>query len=94
MPTTPYTIRMDTDLREALEQEARYEDRPAAQLANRAIKSMIQAKVAKRQAIETALAQADKGAFISQNALNEWMDSWDTDNELPIPEPDIKPAQR
>lgn len=93
MPTAPYTFRMDDNLRKALEQEAQYEDRPASQLANRAIKAMIQAKTAKRQAIEAALVEADKGEFISQEAMNKWMDSWDTDNELPIPEPDIFPTQ-
>lgn len=89
VPTTPYTFRMDKNLRKALEQEAEYEDRPAAQLANRAIKAMIQAKAAKREALETALVEADKGEFVSQEGLNKWMDSWDTENEGPIPEPDI-----
>jgi len=93
MSTSPYTFRMDTDLRKALEQEAQFEDRPAAQLANRAIRAMVEAKAAKRLAIEQALAEADTGIFISQKAMNNWMDSWDTDDELPCPEPDITPTQ-
>lgn len=92
MPTAPYTFRMDDDVRKALELEAQFEDRPAAQLANRAIKAMIEAKTAKRSAISAALAEADKGAFISQEALNSWMDSWDTDDEQPLPAPDMHPA--
>jgi len=92
MPTAPYTFRMDDDVRKALEQEAQFEDRPAAQLANRAIKAMIQAKAAKRNAIEAALAEADKEEFISQEAMNDWMESWDTDNEQPLPTPDMHPA--
>ncbi len=94
MPTTPYTFRIDNDLRAALEQEAQYEDRPAAQLASRAIKGMLQAKQAKRQAIEAALVEADKGTFITQEAMNSWVDSWDADNELPIPESDINTIQQ
>lgn len=93
MPTTPYSFRIDTDLRKALEREAAYEERPAAQLATRAIKMMIEAKTAKREAIDAALQQADKGEFISQEAVNQWMDSWDTENELRLPAPDILPQQ-
>lgn len=94
MPTKPYTFRMDNDLRAAPEQEAQYGDRPAAQLASRAIKVMLQAKQAKRKAIEAALVEAGKGEFVSQEAMNVWLDSWDTDNELSIPEPDINAKQQ
>lgn len=94
MPTAPFTFRMDNELRKSLEREAQYEDRPASQLANRAIKTMIEAREAKRQAIDAALEEAEKGEFISQGALNQWMDSWDGNNELPIPQPDIKPRQQ
>lgn len=89
MPTSPYTFRMDDELRRSLEEEARLEERPAAQLAARAIKAMVDAKVAKREAIDAALNEADKGAFVSQDAMNRWMDSWGSDDELPMPDPDI-----
>lgn len=88
MPTTPYTIRLDDELKKALEQEASLEDRPAAQLAARAIRTMLEAKEAKRQAIDAALEEAGKGAFISEKAMNAWIDSWDTANELPMPKAD------
>ena len=93
MPTTPYTIRIDNELRQALELEAKLADQPAAQLAAQAVKSMVQTKTAKREAIEAALAEADAGRFISEDAMNLWMDSWGSTDELPMPEPDITPAQ-
>ena len=43
----------------------------------------------RRKAIDEALAQADKGVFISQELVETWGDSLGTDNELPPPEPDI-----
>lgn len=92
MPTTPYTFRMDDELRQSLEREAQLEDRPAAQLAARAIKTMVEAKAAKRQAIDQALVEADQGQFISEAAMNQWIDSWGSDDELPMPELDIRPA--
>lgn len=39
----------------------------------------------KRAAIEAAVEEADKGRFISSEAMNAWIDSWDTDEELPVP---------
>jgi predicted transcriptional regulator len=92
MPTSPYTLRLDDELRKALEKEAVLEDRPAAQLATRAIRSMLEAKAAKRAAIEAALEDAERGAFISQETMNAWIDSWDSENELPMPEADEVPS--
>jgi predicted transcriptional regulator len=41
--------------------------------------------------MDAAIAKADEGVFISEEAMHRWMQSWDTDNELPPPEPDIFP---
>jgi hypothetical protein len=45
-------------------------------------------------AIDEALAEADKGIFVSGEAVFEWMKSWGTDNVKPFPEPDIFPRKR
>lgn len=88
--TKPYTVRLQPDVRKALEAEAAREDRPASQLAARAIESMLRAKQAKREAIEAAIVEADKGEFISAEAMSAWVNSWDTDNELPEPNVDVR----
>jgi predicted transcriptional regulator len=93
MASTPYSIRLNDELRKALEIEAAIEDRPPAQLAVRAIRSMLEAKAAKRAAIDAALAEAEAGRFISSNAMNAWIDSWDTEAERPMPKSDIFPAR-
>lgn len=89
MGTKPYSIRLDDDLRKSLEKEAEIEDRPAAQLAVRAIRSMLKTKAAKRAAIDSALEEANQGKFISADAMNAWIDSWDSENELSAPKADI-----
>ncbi len=91
MATAPYTIRLDDSLKRALETEAALEDRPPAQLAVQAIRAMIEARQAKRTAIEAALAEAEAGRFISQDAMMAWVDSWDTGDESPPPGADILP---
>jgi predicted transcriptional regulator len=45
-------------------------------------------------AIDEALAEADKGVFVSGEAVIEWLESWGTDNVKPCPEPDIFPRKR
>lgn len=89
MGATPYSIRLDDDLRKSLEKEAEIEERPPAQLAVRAIRFMLEAKAAKRAAIDAALEEADHGKFISADAMNAWIDSWDSESELPAPKADI-----
>lgn len=91
MGTAPYSIRLDDALRQSLEREAEIEERPPAQLAVRAIRSMLEAKAAKRAVIEAALEQADRGKFISAEAMNDWIDSWDTEDEVSAPKADITP---
>ena len=46
----------------------------------------------KREAMLKAIEDADRGIFISEEAMDRWIESWDTENELPPPEPDIFPA--
>ena len=92
MPTAPYTFRMESDLREALEREAKLEGLPPAQLAAQAVRSMVETRQAKRAAIDAALAEADEGRFISEDAMNRWMDTWGEADEAPMPEPDIANA--
>ncbi len=41
--------------------------------------------------MDLAIAEADKGVFISGKAMHRWIESWGTENELPPPEPDIFP---
>ena len=91
MSTSPYSIRLDDALRQSLEREAEIEDRPPTQLAVRAIRAMLEAKASKRAAIEAALEQANEGTFISAEAMNSWIDSWDTEDEASTPRADITP---
>ena len=89
MTTTTFTIRLDEELKRQLEDEAAREDRSASALATRAIRRMLEERAARRRLIEAALAEADDGAFISEQAMMCWFDSLGTENELPEPSPDV-----
>jgi hypothetical protein len=56
--------------------------------------SFLRRSEAERGLIEERIAEADKGVFISAEAMHRWIESWGTDNELPPPEPDIFPEPR
>lgn len=48
---------------------------------------------ARHRMIVEAIAEADKGGFISDEKMTAWVVSLGTNNELPEPEPDIFPSK-
>jgi predicted transcriptional regulator len=84
-------LNLDEATQERLQAEARRQDQSEVDLASDVIRNYLDRQDYKRQAIEAAVAEADKGVFISGEAMHRWIESWDTDNELPPPEPDIFP---
>jgi predicted transcriptional regulator len=91
MASAPFSLRLDPDVRSRLEEEAKSLDRSASYVATKAIESFLDARSERRRMLEEALAEADKGVFISGEAMDAWVESWGTVNELPPPEPDIFP---
>ena len=91
MTTAPFSIRLDTEIKSRLEKQAEREDRSAGYIVQKAVEDYLDAKDYFHREMEAAVAEADKGVFISGEAMHRWIESWDTDNELPPPEPDIFP---
>ncbi len=91
MASPPFSVRLSDEIKSRLEKEAERVDRSAGYLVQKAIEEFLDARDFFRSEMEAAIAEADKGVFISGEAVHKWMDSWDTENELPPPEPDIFP---
>lgn len=89
MTTARFTLRLDPELKQWLEDEAQRRDRSAGWLAKQAIENMRQVSEMKRQLIEEAIQDADKGIFLSQETVHAWMETWDSDQETPMPKPDV-----
>jgi len=87
------TMRLDPELKDWLEAEAKRRDRSASFVAKEAIVALKERTEGKRRMIAEAIAEADKGAFISEEKMTAWFESLGTENELPEPEPDIFPAR-
>lgn len=95
MASSPFSLRLSPELKERLDAVAESEDRSASYVATKAIEAFLDARDARDAAIKAAIEEADKGIFVSSEAVDRWMESWGTDNELSMPEPDIFPdAQR
>lgn len=86
-----FSMRLEPELKEWLEEEAKLKDRSAGYIAAQAIAAQKARSEARIRLIKEAIAEADKGVFISDEKMTEWFMSLGTDHELPEPEPDIFP---
>ncbi len=94
MGEAPLSLHLDATTREALERQARLQNVSEAEVAKQVIEQFLDMQAVKREAIAAAVEEAKKGVFISEEAMHRWIESWDTDDELPPPEPDIFLADR
>lgn len=94
MGEVPLSLHVKAEIKEELEQEARLLKVSESEIAERAIEAFLNLQAHKRDVIAAAAAEADKGVFISGEAMHRWIESWGTENELPPPEPDIFPPPK
>lgn len=85
MPTTPFTARIDQDLKVELEQIARYERRSAGFIVGQAIRNLVEERRATRDLIKTGLKLVEMGApAISPKEFHSWLEG-DEDAVFPRP---------
>ena len=90
MTTARLGLRIDAELKHRLELEAKREEGFASFLAIKAIESMLRDRAEKRAALRSAIQAADKGSFISRDAMDAWAASCGTDAETAPPPADLK----
>ena len=88
------SIRIPEEVKEDLDRLAAATRRSKSFLAQEAITDYVRRNAWKAKALQDALADADKGEFISHEAMTAWADSLGSDKELPPPEADIVPTRR
>ncbi|HEY5818798.1 MAG TPA: ribbon-helix-helix protein, CopG family [Mesorhizobium sp.] len=82
-------LHLDDETMLKLEREARATHVSQAEIAEKAIRSFLDIQEFEREILCQRIAEADKGVFISGEAMHQWIESWGTEKELPPPEPDI-----
>jgi predicted transcriptional regulator len=89
MSNARFSLRLEPDLKDWLEQEAKRKDRSAGYVAIEALRNYKQAIEAKREMIARAMVEADKGEFVSEEAMTRWFLALATEHELPEPDADV-----
>jgi RHH-type rel operon transcriptional repressor/antitoxin RelB len=88
MASTPFSIRIEDEVRDKLEKICTLTERSKAYITSKAIEEYVERNSWKVEALKQAKKEAAKGEFISHDAMGEWINSLGTDNELPAPEVD------
>ena len=91
MTTTQFSMRLSDELKQSLENISKISHRSQSQIATKAIAEYINKNEWKLKAIQEAKAEADKGVFVAQETIIDWLDSWGSENEPQAPEVDIFP---
>jgi predicted transcriptional regulator len=86
-----FSVRLSPETRRELEEYAKATQRSSAFIVKEAVESRLAERRAYLEALEEAVAEANKGVFVSGEAVDRWLASWGTDSVLPMPEPDIFP---
>lgn len=89
MATSQFSLRLPEDLKNSLSKISKLAHRSQSQIAVRAITEYVERNEWKIKALQVAKQEADKGVFVSHDAIDTWLDTWGTDSELPAPEPDV-----
>ena len=91
MGTVPLSLHVTAKVMTGLEREARLQNVTTDDVAKHAIRAYLDAQEHERNIMRRRNIEADKGVFISGEAMAAWVDSWGTNEELPPPAPDVFP---
>lgn len=83
--STTITIRVDRSVKERLEAVAQRTKRSKSFIAGEAIEEYLAVQEWQDARIQEALAAVERGEVIAHEDIVEWVKSWGTDNELPVP---------
>ena len=88
--TVPMSIRIDQSLKDRLTKIASLQKRSAHSLATQAVEKFVQEQE-KLQAwnqscVDSFNEYKNTGLHVTQDEVDKWMDSWDSDHELPPPQ--------
>jgi len=89
MGEVPLSLHVDAELKRRLERESARTQESESEIAGRAIEDYFQRRDALLEMLKDAEAEADKGVFMSSEAVMEWLDRLDPDPNAPAPKPDI-----
>lgn len=91
MGELPISLSLDAHTAEGLKREAKLQHEDINVVAEKAIKLYVDRLDAERGMLRDLAAEADKGEFISSEAMLRWMRELEDNPDAPPPDPDILP---
>jgi predicted transcriptional regulator len=85
MTTTTFTVRVDLAARKRLEKLAKSTGRTRSFLAAQAINEYLEVNEWQVAGIKQAIASLERGEGISHEQVKDWISSWGSAKERPIP---------
>jgi len=85
MASTTFTVRVDSGVKRRLEKLAKSTGRSRSFIAAEAIDAYLDVNEWQVAGIKGAIESMDRGEGIPHERVKEWIASWGTKNELPVP---------
>jgi len=85
MASTTFTVRVDAAVKKRLEKLAKSTGRSRSFLAAEAIDAYLEINEWQIAGIKRAIMSMDRGEGVPNERVKEWITSWGSNNELPIP---------
>jgi RHH-type rel operon transcriptional repressor/antitoxin RelB len=94
MPKSVLSVRVPDALHEELAALSKATQRSQSFLVEQALSEYVRRQAWQVKAIDEAIAEADARGTISGEAIEAWLASWGSDEELPPPLPDTRDPSR
>jgi RHH-type rel operon transcriptional repressor/antitoxin RelB len=85
MPSTTFTVRVDAAAKKRLEKLAKNTGRSRSFLAAEAINEYLDVNEWQVAGVKQAIASLDRGEGVSHEQVRDWIASWGSDSEQPVP---------
>jgi RHH-type rel operon transcriptional repressor/antitoxin RelB len=96
MPSTTFTVRIESEVKKRLEKLARSTGRSRSFLAAEALNHYLDVNERQVAGVKRAIASVDRGEGVSHQKVKDWVDSWGRKRERPVPKlvAELHPARR
>jgi predicted transcriptional regulator len=84
--SVPVSVRLQPETNEELARVATSMDRPKSWIIEKAVKDYLELQAWQLAAIDAGIADADAGNLVPHEDVVAWVNSWGTEDELPMPE--------
>lgn len=86
--TKPLSVELDDDLDRRLSEVAEVMEQPKAALVEQAVRDFLELRDWQDAAIAEGIQAAEEGRVFEHDEIADWVASWDTPNERPMPSRD------